>query len=168
MNMDLKSISTQQLLQNYVHILDELRTRKIVRTSNSPMGDYAEWLVSDRLSLTLVTNSTAGYDAVDTFGTKFQIKCRRITPRNRSRQLSAIRNLKYQEFDYLIAVLFNEQVNVISVMKIPHSIIEKYARYREHVNAHILILRGDILVDPMVEDITSLFTKKDTRDNGLE
>jgi hypothetical protein len=159
MNLESESITTQQLLQYYVQIIDELRSRKIVRTSNSPIGDYAEWLVADHLGLTLVVNSTAGYDAIDSSGAKFQIKSRRITSRNSSRQLSAIRNLKNQDFDYLIAVLFNEQVDVTSVMKIPHAIIEKYARYRGHINAHILILRGDFLNDPMVEDLTSQFCK---------
>jgi hypothetical protein len=159
MNFESESITTQQLLQYYVKIIDELRARKIVRTSNSPIGDYAEWLVANHLGLSLVVNSTSGFDAIDSSGTKFQIKCRRITSRNSSRQLSAIRNLKNQDFDYLIAVLFNEQVDVTSVLKIPHAIIEKYARYRVHVNAHILILRGNILNDPMVEDLTSQFCK---------
>ena len=136
-------LTTPQLLQYYVRILEELRAREIVRTSNNPVGDYAEWLISNQLGLTLVTNSTSGYDAIDSSGVKFQIKGRRLTPRNQSRQLSAIRNLKSHDFDYLIAVLFNEQVEVEKVVKIPHEIIGKYAQYREHVNAHILILRDN-------------------------
>jgi hypothetical protein len=161
MNMDLKSevITAKMLLQYYVQIMDELRARKIVRTSNNPIGDYTEWLVAERLDLKLVPNSTTGYDAIDSFDTKFQIKGRRITPRNPSRQLSAIRNLNNHDFDYLIAVLFNAQFDITSVMKIPHAIIGKYARFREHVNAHILILRGGILDDPLVEDLTSQFSK---------
>jgi hypothetical protein len=159
MTFESKLLTTQQLLQYYVQIIDELRTRKIVRTSNSPIGDYAEWLVANRLGLTLVANSTSGHDAVDPSGTKFQIKGRRLTPRNPSKQLGAIRNLKNQDFDYLIAVLFDEQVEVKLVVKIPHAIIEKYARYREHVHAHILVLRDNILSDPMVEDLTSQFRK---------
>jgi len=159
MNFESESITNQQLLQYYVQIIDELRTRKIVRTSNSPIGDYAEWLVANQLGLTLVANSTSGYDAFDPShsGTKFQIKGRRLTPRNPSKQLGAIRNLKKQDFDYLIAVLFNELVEIKLVVKIPHEIIEKYARYREHVHAHILVLGDNILSDPMVEDLTSQF-----------
>jgi hypothetical protein len=93
MAFELESLSTQDLLQHYSRILDELRLRKVVRTSNSPIGDYAEWLIANQLGLTLVSNSTSGYDAVDVNGVKFQIKGRRLTPRNQSRQLSAIRNL---------------------------------------------------------------------------
>ena len=166
MTFEFELLTTQQLLQYYVQIIDELRTRKIVRTSNSPLGDYAEWLVANQLGLTLVANSTSGYDAFDPSGTKFQIKGRRLTPRNPSKQLGAIRNLKNQDFDYLIAVLFNELVEVKLVVKIPHEIIEKYARYREHVHAHILVLRDNILSDPMVEDLTSQFRKYGAPNTG--
>jgi hypothetical protein len=153
----LESLTTQELLQYYALILSELRERKIVRTSNSPVGDYAEWLVAKQLGLNLVANSTSGYDAINSDGIKYQIKCRRLTQDNQSRQLSAIRNLNNNDFDYLIAVLFNERFELQLVLKIPHQIIEHYAQYRQHVNAHILILRGGILTDPLVEDLTSLF-----------
>ena len=154
------SLTTQQLLNYYAQILDELRIRKIIRTANSPIGDYAEWLVANQLGLTLVANSMSGHDAIDSSGVKYQIKGRRITQRNRSRQLGAIRNLESHDFDFLIAVLFNEQVEVEQVMKIPHDIIVKYARYSKHVNAHILVLGGNIFNNPMIEDLTSQFRKK--------
>jgi len=35
----------------------------------------------------------------------------------------------------------------------PHEIIAEYATYREHTNAHILILKGAILNDSRVKDI---------------
>jgi hypothetical protein len=153
------SLPTQQLLNYYAQILDELRVRKIIRTANSPIGDYAEWLVANQLGLTLVANSTSGHDAIDSSGVKYQIKGRRITQRNRSRQLGAIRNLESHDFDFLIAVLFNEHVEVEQVLKIPHDIIGKYARYNKHVNAHILVLGGNIFSNPMIEDLTPLFRK---------
>ncbi len=159
MTFEPETLTTQELLIYYAQILDELRARNIIRTSNSPIGDYAEWLIANQLGLTLMTNSTSGYDAVDLSGAKYQIKSRRLTQRNQSRQLSAIRNLENGDFNYLIAVLFNEQVEVQLVLKIPHQIIEHYAKYRQHVNAHILVLRGGILTDPLVEDLTSQFSK---------
>ncbi len=159
MTFELETLTTPQLLEYYSRILEELRQRKIIRTSNSPIGDYAEWLIANQLGLTLAINSTSGYDAKDSSGLKFQIKCRRLTLHNKSRQLSAIRNLKNKDFDYLIAVLFNDQIQVLQVLKIPHEIIEKYARYSQHVNAHILTLRDSIISDPMVEDLTQQFLK---------
>jgi len=64
-------------------------------------------------------------------------------------------------------VLFDEQFEVKSAVKIPHAIIEKYARYMEHVHAHILVLRDDILNDPMVGDLTAQFIKQDAPNTGL-
>jgi hypothetical protein len=54
-------------------------------------------------------------------------------------------------------VIFNEHVRVEKVLKIPHEIIGRYASYREHVNAHILVLQNNILANPLTEDITFLF-----------
>jgi len=157
MTFETESLTTSQLLHSYVRILAELRARKIVRTANGPIGDYAEYLVTKQLGLTLLANSHSGYDAEDALGVKFQIKGRRLTLHNHSRQLGAIRNLEDHDFDYLIAVLFNEQVEVEQVVKIPHEIIGKYARYSQHVHAHILTIRNNILSDPLVEDLTSRF-----------
>ena len=131
-----ESLTTPQLLQYYAQILDVLRNRDVIRTANNPVGDYAEWIVSKKLGLTLVANSKAGYDAVDSSGMKFQIKGRRITKHNPSKQLGAIRNLQNRDFDFLIAVLFSEQFEVMQVVKIPHEIIDKYARFSDHVHAH--------------------------------
>ncbi len=116
-------------------------------------------MVANQLGLTLAGNSTSGHDAVDALGVKFQIEGRRLTSRNHSKQLGPIRNLENRDFDYLIAILFNEQVEVQYAVKIPHEIIGKYAQYRKHVNAHILVLRENIMSDPMVEELTSQFRK---------
>jgi hypothetical protein len=157
MTFETKSLTTSQLLHSYVRILAELRARKIVRTANGPIGDYAEYLVANQLGLILMKNSQSGHDAEDASGVKFQIKSRRLTLHNHSKQLGAIRNLENHNFDYLIAVLFNEQFEVEKVVKIPHEIIGKYARYSQHVHAHILTIRDNILKDPLVEDLTSQF-----------
>lgn len=62
MRAHLRSHSVQELLTLYVDILDELRERGVIRTENGPIGDYAERLAANRLGLTLVKNSTVGYD----------------------------------------------------------------------------------------------------------
>ena len=155
-----ETCTDRELLQYYVDILDELRKRAIVRTANSPIGDYTEWLVARTLNLTLSGNSTAGYDATDTEGTRYQIKARRVHLANPSRQLSVIRNLEAQKFDYLIAVIFNHDFSVQHAVKIPHGVITEYASYRRHVNGHILHIRGAILTDNCVEDLTSLFSSE--------
>jgi len=112
------------------------------------------------MGLTLQTNSKAGNDAVDSSGIKYQIKSRRIIKDNGSTQLSAIRNLETQDFNYLIAVLFNEMFEVGLVVKLPHEIIGKIARFSKHINTHLLTLKGAVLTDPLVENLTSIFPNR--------
>ena len=112
-NPDLKQCSERELLRLHAAIIDELKRRGVVRTRNSPIGDYTEWLVSTTLGLKLANYSAAGYNATDAAGTRFQIKGRWVTPDSNSRQLSAIRNLDKKDFDYLIAVIFDAAFNVI-------------------------------------------------------
>ena len=45
-NMDLREFSVIELLRLSRAAVTELRARGIVRTANSPAGDYAEWLVA--------------------------------------------------------------------------------------------------------------------------
>lgn len=149
----LTSLSVLELLSLHSEILTELRSRDVIRTKNNPVGDYAEWLVSEALGMTLLSNSSAGADAIDSDGLKVQIKARRVTPDNPSRQLSALRNYEAADFDYLIAVIFDEAYNVLDGYKIPHEVIRGYARYSDHVNARIINLKGAILADPRVTSI---------------
>lgn len=90
--MNLSEMSVLNPLKLLSSIIDELKRREVVRTKNNPLGDYTEWLVSKALELKLSSNSSAGYDALDKNDLRIQIKGRRITPENESRQLSAIRN----------------------------------------------------------------------------
>jgi hypothetical protein len=156
--MNLRELSVKELLQQHSAIIDELKRRSIVRTKNNPVGDYTEWLVAKGLGLELAGNSSAGYDGIDSEGVKIQIKGRRITPENKSRQLSAIRKLKEKDFDQLAAVIFNENYEIIDAVLIPHEVIKEYASYRRHVNAHILHLKGPILNDPRIKDIKQLIS----------
>ncbi len=84
-------------------------------------------------------------------GVRIQIKGRRVTPNNDSRQLGAIRKFVEKDFDTLAAIIYDEHFNVIEALLIPHEVVGNYACYREHVNAHILILKGAILSDPRVQ-----------------
>ncbi|MCK4951085.1 MAG: hypothetical protein KAS48_04645 [Gammaproteobacteria bacterium] len=154
--MNLRGQSVKELLQLQSQVINELKRRKIVRTKNNPLGDYTEWLVAKGLGLELATNSAAGYDGIDSEGIKIQIKGRRVTPENKSRQLGAIRKLEEKDFDQLAAIIFDENYEIIDALLIPHKIIAEYAKYRNHVNAHIMHLKGAILTDPRVRDIKKL------------
>ncbi|WP_197445763.1 MULTISPECIES: hypothetical protein [unclassified Pseudomonas] len=126
--MDLANLSIPELLKLHAAAIDELKNRGVLRTKNNPVGDYAEWLVSSALNLTLAKNSAAGHDAKSSDGKKIQIKDRCITASNRSRQLSVIRNLNKNDFDEFIAVIFNEAYDPIEAYLIPHAVISEYGR----------------------------------------
>ncbi len=151
--MQLSELTVKELLQLQAAATNELKSRGVVRTQNNPLGDYTEWLVSEALGLELQANSKAGYDGINKEGERVQIKGRRVTPTNNSRQLSAIRKYADKDFDSLAAVIFDEHFNVLEALLVPHEVVGEYASYREHVNAHILILKGPILSDPRVKSI---------------
>ena len=50
-------------------------------------------------------------------------------------------------------MIYNEDFDVSEALLIPHEVVGEYASYREHVNAHILILKGPILNDSRVKCI---------------
>jgi hypothetical protein len=142
--MDSKKIL--RLLRQHSKIITQLKNAGIIRSANNPVGDYAEWLVAKRLKLNLESNSTKSYDATDPKTKKtYQIKGRRLTKKNGSRQLGVMRT---KDFDFLAAVIFNEDFTVQEAYLIPKKIIKSpYVRYSDHQHGEILILRGKILTD---------------------
>ena len=146
--------SIKQLLQTHSSIIEELKSRNVLRTKNNPVADFSEWLISSSLGLTLESNSKAGYDAVDKKKIRYQIKGRRITLENKSTQLGVIRNLDKKNFDYLIGIIFDNDYTVLYAAKIPHFIISKFARFSKHQNGHILLLKKDIFIDKRIKNIT--------------
>ena len=154
---DLSEMSELELLQTHGAVIAELRHRDVVKTENNPIGDYTEWLVCNRLRLKIQENSQAGFDAVDPqSGVRYQIKGRRAS--GNSVQFSAIRNLENHEFDFVVAVVFNEDYSIRRAVKISHDAISnpKLARYQEHTNSHLLILTERAVELDGVEDITQL------------
>jgi hypothetical protein len=149
-------IPTLELLKSYDAILEELRKRNIVRNSNPPAGGYGEYLAARALGLDLETNSNADYDATDKKSCKYEIKARRITRHNPSRQLSAIRNIENCHFDFLIGILFLSDFSVFKAALIPRSVVVQKCRFSNHTNSSIFILNDSIWECEGVKDITTV------------
>lgn len=156
MDADLSTMTISGLLSSHSAVLDELRRRGVLRSKNNPTGDYAEWLVSTRLGLSLADNSAKGYDATDAAGCRYQIKARRVTPDNPSTQLGTLRNLGDREFDFLVAVVFDADWRVLRAAKIPHGVVEGLATFRSHTNGHVMHLRPAVLAMGGVEDLGAI------------
>jgi hypothetical protein len=150
-----KSLSVAELLVLHAEIGEELRERGIVRSANNPTGDLAEYLFCNAFGWLQAPHSERGYDAIGSDGTRFQIKGRRIHRRNKSRQLSAIRDLNGGHFDVLAGVLFDDDFKVIKAALIPIVFVIERSTFIAHTNSNKFMLRDDVWNAPGVRDVTA-------------
>jgi len=143
-----------ELLAGYGAIMGELRKREIVRSANGPVSDYAELLFCKAFGWKREGNSAAGYDAKDKKGVRYQIKARRLTAFNASRQLSAIRKLDDDPFDVLAGALFDEQFKVMRAALVPVKIVRARSVHVPHTNSWKFLLRDDVWEEKGVRDVT--------------
>lgn len=154
--MSLSDLPDHELLSLFSELLVELKSREMIRSSNNPVADYAEYLVAKALGLDLATRSTTGYDAIDSCGKRYEVKSRRGTRDKRSTQLSVIRGMDKRHFDYLVGVLFNDDFTIHRACCIPYEVVKEHAAYKQHVNGWILHLRDSIWNVPSVVDLTEV------------
>ena len=145
MQNELSNAKDRELLQLYRDVMEELRSRKLIRSSNNPVADYAEKVAVERLNLSRAGKENRGYDALDKQKRRYQIKGRRITKHNSSRQLGVIRNIEDKLFDYLVAIIFNEDFSVKEIWKVPYQYVKENSRFSKHQNGHIFFARPNQL-----------------------
>jgi hypothetical protein len=163
----LERISTptdRQLFALHLKLLGELHERGILSSANNPTGDLAEYLFCTAFKDWKRANkSQANFDAIGPAPTefKYQIKGRRITSFNKSRQLSAIRGLEAaQHFDILAGVLFNEDYSVLKAALIPHGALlnlfkkRSHISFQAHTHSYVFLLVDGIWKVEGVEDVT--------------
>jgi hypothetical protein len=146
------------LLADFADLLDELRRRGVVRSSNNPVADYAEALVAKAFRLDLAKTVATGYDAQDPrTGETYQVKARRLTDFNKSRQRGVIRKLDAANppFDYLVGVLFERDFRVLRAALVPFVTVVTQAARVDYVGAWRLILRDDVWNLDSVTDVTA-------------
>jgi hypothetical protein len=152
--MNLAESSPQELLALHAKIVDALRERGILRTANNPTGDLAEHLFCKARGLEPEKNSRRGFDAIDQDGKRYQIKARRCAPKDKLRQLSAIRNLDNADFDFLIGIVFSLDYTIQQAAQIPYLVVKDLATPDGHINGHRFLLKDDVWNVPGVKDIT--------------
>jgi hypothetical protein len=153
--IDLTSLAPSQLLLMHAQLGEELRKRGILRSANNPTGDLAEYLFCKAFGWKQSGNSNPNVDAIsETDGIRYQIKGRRITRHNKSRQLGAIRDFAGRHFDFLAAALFTEEYKIFRAVLIPYVIVEQRAKFIKHTNSHKFILHEDVWKAPGVRDVT--------------
>ena len=154
----LHTLSETELLAQHVAVLRELKRRGTINTTNNPVGDYAETLFCRALNLEQSPNSQRDVDATDPGGIRYQIKGRRLTLHNPSRQLGDLRRIPDKNFDVLAAVLFNEDFSIMRVALIPHFVVAERSKYVKATNSWRFILTDNIWSLEGVEDVTEKIT----------
>jgi hypothetical protein len=152
--INLSRLSTQELLALNADVLEELRDREILRSSNNPTGDLAEFLFCRAFGWDRKDNSHASVDAICPKGVRYQIKGRRMRLPTDSRQLSAIRELDGEKFDFIAGVFFFPDYRVMRAAIIPRAVAVERAAYVKRTNSHTFILRDDIWQAENVRDVT--------------
>ena len=153
---DLTALSPSELLALHARIGEELRQRGLTRSANNPVGDLAEHLFCKAFYWTRARNSESNLDAVDSKGIRYQIKGRRLTQHNGSRQLSAIRDLDGKHFDVLAGVLFSADYGILRAALVPRTIVTDRATFVQRTNSHRFILHNDLWDAPGVQDVTKV------------
>jgi hypothetical protein len=148
----LRDMNDAELAKAWARCMRMLRVRDLVRTANTPVGDYAERVCCDLFGLERKGFSEKSVDAVDAEGVRYQIKGRRLTPENRSRQLSAIRDIEQEPFDVLLAVFFNEDLDVQEIWSIPCEVV-KEASFVARTNSTRFVLTQERRNDPRVRQL---------------
>ena len=152
--LDPRVLTVRELLAGYSAIMAELRRREIVRSSNNPVSDYAEVLFCRAFGWVREKNSAAGYDARDASGTRYQIKARRMTPQNGSRQLGAIRKLDDGPFDQLAGVLFDEEFQVLRAILVPLAVVRQRSVHVAYTSSWRFLLHDDTWLAAGIRDVT--------------
>jgi hypothetical protein len=155
--MDFGSLPVASLLSAYGDLLDELRRREVIRSTNNPLSDYAELLFCRAFGWIREGNSAAGFDAVGADGMRYQIKGRRLSPLNSSRQLSAIRKLEIDPppFDFLAGLLVDREFKILRGAIVPVAVVRERSTKVGHTNSWRFLLRDEIWQRPGVRDVTA-------------
>jgi hypothetical protein len=153
--IEVSGLAPKELLRLHAAVAEELRARKITRNSNNPTGDLAEYLLCKAFQWTRAGNSHPNIDATGADGVRYQIKGRRRTRHNKSRQLGAIRDLPGRHFDFLAGVLFSEDYEVFRAAIIPYTVVEMRATFVPHTNSHKFMLHDEVWNAEGVRDVTA-------------
>lgn len=153
--IDISQLTPSQLLALHARVADELRARGVTRSSNNPTGDLAEYLFCRAFGWDQACKSHPNVDAVGPDELRYQIKGRCIRRHNKSRQLSAIRDLDGAHFDFLAAILFAEDYSISRAALIPRSVVVERSAFVKRTNSHRFLLRDDVWSAPGVRDVTA-------------
>jgi len=126
-----------KLLNKYTDIIEKLRGAGVIRTGKV-VADYGEYVASKRLDLKLVGSPVnKGYDAIDRNGKKYEIKTRKAVTWN-SPNIFPINPKQLRVIDFLIYVEFDNNWNLVKLLKIPTGAIKANKHNRVCVSKDLI------------------------------
>ena len=157
---NLESYSVAELIRIHRATLKELWRRGVVRTMNSPQGDWAELLVARAYEGELAPNSEKSYDVLTGDGRRLQVKARVLDPDNVGSHVTS----PFRSWDFdaaLILLLADDDLSVLAAAELPRAVVEQHASYRAHVNG--AVVRPTRTFMGLGRDVTELLREAATR-----
>ena len=154
--IDISGLSEAELLQLHAQTLARLKELGAVRSTNSPVADIAESMAAKLLGGELAPKSQGHFDVMvskDGVTTTYQVKARRLTAHNTSRQLGALRNMEDKRFDFLVGILFREDFSPIKGAIIPWDVVKAHSTYIQRTNSWRFLLRDSVWGLPGVRNL---------------
>jgi hypothetical protein len=144
---NLEDRTDAELITLYGAMMAEMRRRAIVRSANNPIADIAERLVARHYGVDPEPPNSKAYDVVTGNGTTIQVKALRRTSKSR-RNLSPLRSLY---FDYIAAVIFENDMQLQAVLLVPVEVVREYMRWSKTWGANCLSITDRLQNDRRVQ-----------------
>ena len=144
-------IGAKVLMAMHARATAGLREMGVARSRN-PLGEYAEWLVSEVLGLER-QGPNKRFDAVGPDGLRYEIKGRMSAG---SHKATVLGGFTAGRFDVLVGVFLDAEADVELAFSIPHDDAVRLARETAS-GRHNIRRNPATLGDPAVTDLTQRF-----------
>jgi hypothetical protein len=152
--IDVRSLTSRDLLRLSAGIVTELNRRRVVRSRNPPAGDLAEFLVAKAFHGELTAPSFKSWD-VQAGDRKLQVKCRLVE--KDSRRYESFSPFRSWEFDACVFLTLDcYTYDVIQAIEIPMKTVKSIARETAWVRGHRISVRQIASPVEGSRDITEL------------
>ncbi len=138
-----ENYEVKKLLIAYRDIVNKLRSMGVIKTTKV-VSDYGEYIAAEKLNLKRATSSSnKGYDATDEQGRKYEIKTRKATAWNKP-TIFPVNEDQLKSADFIIYVEFDDDWNLVKLLKIPTSEVQ-YNKYKRVILNKELVKKFTVL-----------------------
>ena len=148
--MDLSKLKTEELINLYPALLDELKKREIIRTKNI-IGEIGEYLVKQTYDadpklpkIQLGIKSTKNIDAISSDGERYAIKSISGNMTGVFHSIP-IENDGKVYFEYLVVVMFDKDYKLKSIFELTWDDFLKYRKIKKPENKYHVVMNKNVL-----------------------